>query len=110
MHKLIFLLSGLFLLACNNPSATAESKKDSAAAATAAASDTSQTGMDRNALEFLAPCVDNAKVRLGEQQAYVLCKCIYGQVQQKYPNADSATLLSHLSDTTEVAQMAQNCK
>ncbi|WP_162944598.1 hypothetical protein [Flavisolibacter nicotianae] len=109
MYKLIFLLSGLFLLACNNQSATTESKKDSAAALTAAG-DTSQTGMDRNALEFLAPCVDNAKVRLGEQQAYVLCKCIYGQVQQKYPNADSATLLSHLSDTTEVAQMARNCK
>ncbi len=64
----------------------------------------------KSELEILAGCVDNAKANLGEAKAYALCKCILGQVQQKYPGADSTALINHLNDTTQVAQMAKQCQ
>jgi hypothetical protein len=104
MQKLVCLLCVVALLACNNQSATTDNKD------TATTSATTNVVMNADALSFLAPCVDNAKTRLSEQEAYALCKCVYAQVQQQHPNEDSTTLLQHLSDTAEVARMAANCK
>jgi hypothetical protein len=106
MYKLIFLFNGLLLLACNNQSTTAGPNKDSVAKSAAAG--TNKFTADE--LEFLAPCFDNAKNNLGEDRAYTLCRCLYEQVQKKYPGADSTTLMQHLSDTAEVRQMTQNCQ
>lgn len=108
MQKIFFLFCGLCLLACTNGSSDTAGNKDSAASSTVA--NTTGAGLSNDALSFLAPCVDNAKATLGEQQAYALCKCMYNQVQQQHPNEDSTTLLKHLSDTAEVASLAQKCK
>src|SRR5215217_9243521 len=105
MQQLTVLFFALLLLACNNQSDTAASNKDSVAKS--AATGTGKFNADE--LEFLAPCFDNAKNSLGEQRAYTLCRCVYEQVQKKYPGADSTTLMQHLSDTAEVRKMTQNC-
>lgn len=107
MHKLLFFLCGLFLLACNNQSSTAGNKDTTASATTTGANSPRFT---EDELDFLGPCFDNAKATLGEQRAYTLCRCIYQQVQQKYPGADSTTLVQHMSDTAEVRQMTINCQ
>lgn len=106
MQKIIFLFCALSLFACNNESST-NTNKDTATKSTAA-----NVTLNTDALSFLSPCVDSTKTHfnLSEQEAYSFCKCLYSQVQQKHPNEDSLTLLNHLSDTAEVAQMAANCK
>lgn len=104
MHKMLFPFCVLSLLACNNQSTTAGSGKDTAVKRTAASKFTADE------LEFLAPCFDNAKNTLGDDRAYTLCRCLYEQVQKKYPGADSTTLMQHLSDTAEVRQMTMNCQ
>jgi hypothetical protein len=106
MQKTFFLFCGFFLLACNNQSSTADNKGDSTTTGTT----TGTAALDADALSFISPCVESAKALHGEQGAYTLCKCLYGQVQQKYPNADSTSLRQHMTDTAEVAQMVQNCK
>jgi hypothetical protein len=106
MAKLFFLISAFCLLACTNSSTSANSKDT----LTSNTSNTGKVNFTQDELEFLGPCYDNAKARLGEQRAYSLCRCIYHQVQQKYPGADSATLIQHMSDTAEVRQMTMNCQ
>lgn len=106
MHKQIFLFCSLLLLACTNRTAAPANDSTSPAAS----SDTTGQRMSESEMAFLSGCVDNAKSLYGEAQAFALCKCILEQVQQKFPNADSATLITHLSDTTEVARMAQQCR
>lgn len=108
MKKLSLLFCGLVALACNNQASTTSSKDTTATSATTGVA--SKAPLTDDAMQFLSTCVDNAKALHGEQGAYSLCKCLYGQVQQKYPGADSATLLTHLNDTAEVAQMVQKCK
>jgi hypothetical protein len=107
MYKLLFLLSGLFLLACNNQSSTAGGKADSQK--NTAANLTANWSKERE-MNFLSDCVENARTLYNETQGYALCKCMLGQVQRKYPTADSAALLQHLSDTAEVAKMIKDCK
>lgn len=105
MQKLLLLFCSIAFSACNNQSSSTGENKD-----TVAKSTTTNVALNADAMSFLAPCVDNAKANLSEEDAYALCKCVYAQVQQKHPNEDSTTLLEHLSDTAEVRQMAANCK
>lgn len=106
MYKMLFLFGALSLLACNNQSTTAGAGRDTATKSAAAGA----SKFTPDELEFLAPCFDNAKNTLGEDRAYTLCRCLYEQVQKKYPGADSTTLMQHLSDTAEVRQMTMNCQ
>lgn len=106
MQQLIFLFCALLLLACNNQATNTGASKDSVAKSAPGGSGK----FTADELEFLAPCFDNAKNTLGEDRAYTLCRCLYDQVQKKYPGADSTTLMQHLSDTAEVRQMTMNCQ
>ena len=107
MFKFFFLMSAFCLLACSNQASNQADNKDSASSNN---SNTAKASFTPDELEFLGPCYDQAKAQLGEQRAYSLCRCIYNQVQQKYPGADSATLVQHMSDTAEVRQMTLNCQ
>lgn len=108
MVKLLFFAGGFLLFACNNQPANTGASKDTTAKSTSARAGSARFNADE--LEFLAPCFDNAKNTLGEERAYTLCRCLYDQVQKKYPGADSTTLVQHLSDTAEVRQMTLNCQ
>lgn len=108
MHKLLFFLCSLFFIACNNNQSSAPAAEKNAAKSSNPIHMTSLS--EKSELEILSGCVDNAKANLGEAKAYSLCKCILGQVQQKHPGADSSALVTHLSDTAEVAQMAKQCQ
>jgi len=112
LHKLLsstlpVLLVGSFLFsACNNDASTKKDNKDSGVTNTTSA--TAKTWSPEDELEFMNDCVDNAQARLGNEKAYAYCKCVLGQVKTKY--AMDSTLITKLSDTTEVAKMALNCK
>lgn len=102
----LFFCSILFL-ACSNSEKSESTRADSANNIAA----TPATRLPEEAeLEILAGCVDNAKATLGDAKAFALCRCVLSQVQEKYPNADSAALIQYLSDTTEVAAMAKKCQ
>jgi hypothetical protein len=107
MLKRICLAAYIFCFSCSNENTSTVTENSSASAAPGGVT---KTLSKESELEILAECVDNAKATLGDTQAYALCKCVLGQVQDKYPNADSAALIVHLSDTTEVATMAKTCK
>lgn len=59
---------------------------------------------------FIDGCVENAKGQLGEPQSFALCKCILGQVKEKFSAADSVAIAQYLSDTTRIAGLMRNCK
>jgi len=105
MQKIIFLLCTIMIVACTNRTATSGNTAADSTTTTAA-----NPPLNEEEMRFLTGCVENAKTRYTEAQSFVLCKCMLTQVQQKYPSADSATLLQHLSDTAEVAQMIRNCR
>ncbi|NTS39577.1 hypothetical protein HRG84_01555 [Flavisolibacter sp. BT320] len=107
MFKRFCLVAYIFCFSCSNDAADTASEK---AATPAAPGEVTTSFSKESELEILAECVDNAKENLGDAQAYALCKCVLGQVQKKYPGADSAALITYLSDTTEVAAMAKECK
>lgn len=96
----------LVFLACNNSTTETTTVKDTAAKGTTV----SKNWTPEEELEFVGPCVENAKARFGEAKAYAYCKCIFQQVNTKYSNLDSAALMDKLSDTAEIAQMAKNCE
>ena len=106
MHKLLFFLCSLLALACTNRAANTGSETNDS---TGTVSTTVKPPMNEDEMRFLSGCVENAKIRYTEAQAFTLCKCMLAQVQQRYPSADSATILQHLSDTAEVAKMVRNC-
>jgi hypothetical protein len=111
MYKVIFLFCCLSFIACsNNESSTPAENKGDTANTTSNALPHVTNLQPESELEVLASCVDNAKAQLGEQKAFALCKCVLGQVQQKYPGADSTAIVAHLSDTAQVAQMAKQCQ
>lgn len=107
MLKRLCLFAYIFCFSCSNESSESASESPSTSAAPGSVTQAFSTESE---LEILASCVDNAKTTLGDTKAYALCKCVLGQVQQKHPNADSAALIRYLSDTAEVAAMAQKCK
>ena len=107
MIKRIFLLAYIFCFSCSNESSGPGTEN---ASTTAAPGGITQALSKESELEILAGCVDNAKTTLGDAKAYALCKCVLGQVQEKYPSADSAALIRYLNDTTEVAAMVKNCR
>jgi hypothetical protein len=109
MKKLLFFSCAVFVLACNNQSATGESGKDTAARS---ASPTVMTHLSAESeMEILEGCIDNAKAsKLDETKAYALCRCVLRQVQEKYPSADSTALVDHMSDSTEMVQMVKKCQ
>ncbi|RYZ27574.1 MAG: hypothetical protein EOO10_12305 [Chitinophagaceae bacterium] len=107
MFKRFCFAATIFCFACSNEASDPATENASPSAAPGGV--TSSLSKESE-LEILAECVDNAKENLGDTQAYALCKCVLGQVQKKYPDADSAALIMHLSDTTEVAAMAKECK
>ena len=61
-------------------------------------------------MDFVDGCVENAQATIGEEKAFVLCKCILMQVKKDNPNLDSATLARTVSDTAEIGALAKNCK
>jgi hypothetical protein len=104
MQKILFLLCTIMIVACTNRTATSGNAADSTTTTAA------NPPLNEEEMRFLSGCVENAKTRYTEAQSFTLCKCMLTQVQHKYPSADSATLLQHLSDTAEVAQMIRNCR
>lgn len=106
MIKRFCILLYIFCFSCSNDTSQTANSKDSAVTPGAVTNSFSK----ESELEILASCVDNAKATLGDANAYALCKCVLGQVQEKYPSADSAALIRYLSDTTEVAAMARKCR
>ncbi len=106
MNKLIALIVSFIFIACNNPSSNTADNKDTTSKNTIPPAATNWTSEDE--LEFTAGCVDNVKVRLGEEKAYAYCKCVLDQVKTKY--AMDSTIVDKLSDTAEIAKMALNCK
>lgn len=107
MPYLILLLCTFLFIACNNQSSEPATKQG-AVSTTATAGKT--TLSRESEMEILDECIDNAKATLGAEKSYALCSCILRQVQEKHPGADSTALVDHLSDTAQVAQMAQQCK
>ncbi len=111
LHKLLsptllnLLVGSLLFTACTNEASTKDGK-DSASTNTTSA--TAKTWTQEDELEFMNGCVDNAKARLSSEKAYAYCKCVLGQVKTKY--AMDSTIIAKLSDTAEVAKMAQNCE
>jgi len=103
MKMLAIVSVCMFFIACNNDSTNESSKKDSTSP-----SSTAGTWTKEDELEFVDGCVENAKARFGEAEAYSYCRCIFNQVKTKYTSMDSATILK-LQDTAEVAKMAKNC-
>lgn len=61
-------------------------------------------------MDLIDGCVENAQASIGEEKAFILCKCILLQVKKDNPNLDSATLARTISDTAKVGQLAKNCK
>ena len=106
VNSVLIVVAFLFFTACNNEATTTSPGKDSNQNNTPAA--TAQSWTQEDELEFINGCVDKAKARFGEEKAYVYCKCILAQVETKY--AMDSTLISKLSDTAQVAKMAQNCE
>ncbi|HYD22696.1 MAG TPA: hypothetical protein VEB40_14540 [Flavipsychrobacter sp.] len=105
MTKLILVATCVAFLACNNSAETADSnaKKDSPMKRTDSITDPAE-------LSFLAGCVDNAKARLGEAEAYIYCKCFLQQAKTKFGTIDSTTLVNLEKDTAQVAKMAKACE
>jgi hypothetical protein len=109
MPYLILLFCSFLFVACSNNQSSAPANKQGAVSTTATSN--KATSLSRESeMEILDECIDNAKATLGAEKSYALCRCILRQVQEKHPGADSTALVTHLSDTAEVAQMAQKCK
>lgn len=108
MKPLIFLCCTVIFLACNNQSTESETLNADSSNNRSATPSTLLS--EESELEIMAGCVDNAKPNLGEAKAYALCKCVLEQIQEKFPGADSSALIGYLNDTTQVRQMAEECK
>ncbi len=105
MIKILFIFIFVALTACNNE--TSDSATQNGIAADTVTKKSFKWAEDEEK-DFLAGCVDNAKAQLGDTAAYSYCHCILMQVQQTYPNMDSASAV--LMDSTAVMQYAKNCK
>ena len=101
----LFFLIAMFA-ACNS--------SDNAKRSDGAAKNSSNLPTDSTSREatfnFIDACVENSKLTLGDQKAFVFCKCIYTQLQAQNPDMDSARLNAMLTDTARVSKMAANCR
>ena len=99
MIRYIVLLLLVAVTACNS--------KKTNPAGPASTKDTSWTADE---LDFIDGCVANAAESIGEEKAFILCKCILLQVKNENPSLDSSFLVRLSSDTAKVARLAKNCK
>lgn len=100
------LLILLAAIACNTQSDKAADNNDSSKNAVAATK--SFTWSDEDEKEFLAGCVENAKVNLSDTAAYAQCKCVLEQLKKTFPTMDSAA--NALSDSATAAAYVSKCK
>ena len=107
MRTDLFVLFAVSLVACKNNPATVTTPQTQTVAPAPAV-----TVVDSAAkvaeLSFIDGCVENSKLTLGEPKAFAFCKCMYAQIQSKYPNLDSAGKAN--LDTATVARMAAACR
>lgn len=92
-------------LACNNNSSdNSEKAKDKDSSSVAV---TRWAAGDEN--EFLSDCVDKAKGANGnDTNAYVRCNCVLRQLEQHFPNLDSADKV--LQDSAQASVYTKNCQ
>lgn len=105
MRKLFVLVFIVSLFACNNSSQSANKESEAPAATTPVATDSASKVAQ---LSFIDGCVENSKLTLGEQKAFAFCKCMYAQIEAKYPNLDSAGIAR--LDTATIARLAASCR
>ena len=112
MNKLMILLCMMVLAACNNEASTPAETDSDAIGTTPPIGSTSLSR--ESELQILDECMANAKDNAGndldDARAYALCRCVLLQMQEKHPGADSTALVSYLRDTTQVVQMARECR
>ena len=106
MFKLYLSLLIVFIVACNANSDKTTSNDDSTKAT--AATSKSFTWSDEDEKDFLAGCVENAKVNLSDTAAYAQCKCVLEALKKNFPTMDSAA--NALSDSATAATYVSNCK
>jgi len=110
MTKILAFASLAFAIsmsACNNEKSEAkEAAKDSSLPAAAVSS--AWTRNDE--MEFMDGCVEKSAPTMGEEKAFNTCKCILRQIQTKNPSNDSTQTALLMTDTTQMAAMAQACK
>ena len=104
MYKIIIFSALVFSFSACNDSKT---RSESANKPTALPVDSTTREASFN---FIDACIENSKLTLGEQKAFVFCKCIYSQLQTQNPGMDSVKLNAMLADTARVSKMAANCR
>ena len=101
----IIVLTGLmFLLACNNDSASGNKDSENAGKGFV------WTTEDDN--EFLADCIEEAKANFnyGEDTAYIKCNCALKQLKTKYQNYDSVEVaLNDTAKAKEAVKLTESC-
>src|SRR5215204_4323545 len=106
-YKLLLVSLMTLLFACNNSSTNTAKRSDSGNKSIPMPADS----MTREALfSFIDGCVTNSKLTLGEEKAFIFCKCIYDQLRTSSPGMDSTQLDALVHDTAQVAKMAANCR
>ena len=105
LFSMILLTGLMFLLACNNDSASS-GNKDSANGGKGFV----WTTEDDN--EFLADCIEEAKANFnyGEDTAYIRCNCALKQLKTKYQNYDSVEVaLNDTARAKEAVKLTESC-
>lgn len=111
MRSILPLFLASCLIACKNNDASTARQKDSTATAgtpVAAVPLATDSAARVEQLSFIDGCVESAKLTLGDAKAFAFCKCMYAQIQVRYPGLDSAEI-SRL-DTAIVAKLAATCR
>lgn len=117
MQKILILLTVAAALACNNDSDSRSDRgersdrSDREARSTQTANGLPRDSLSRVAtFSFIDGCMENARLTLGQEKAYAFCKCIYNQIKNENPDADSVEIESLAQDTARVAKMAEECR
>jgi hypothetical protein len=106
MYKLLLLLVIGSLLACNN-SGTKEKKDNAATTSSCLPADSNARAAT---FSFVDGCMQNFRIALGEPKAYAFCKCVYNQLKEQNPKADSLLIEELALDTARVAALAAKCR
>ncbi|HEX6334622.1 MAG TPA: hypothetical protein VFZ78_10380 [Flavisolibacter sp.] len=107
MIRMLLISLCLLPFACKENTTAADTKSDTTVT-TAAATAPAFTWTPEDENLFLADCVENAKVSLAEDSAFMYCKCVLNQLRQKFPTYDSANAV--LSDTARAAEFVKPCR
>ena len=102
MYKFILLAALCSFAACKNDQKGGKSLTDTKS--------TKAGGFTAEEMEFVDGCVENAKANLGEEKAFILCKCILTQFKKENPSMDSTIMVRMMNDTAKIARLAANCK